>query len=172
MPDGALSFLSAKPDVFEPALAAHLLARGLIDDAGLARGRRSQEASGDRLHGVLTRLALVTECHMAAALAAVLGERLVTEAEYPAEPVPGPAMGLRFLKEARLIPLSAESETLVIAMADPFDGFAIQAVQLRFRRAVVVAHRRPGRDRSGHRPPLCRRQDRHGPARRGRVLLR
>ena len=129
MPDGLIRGLTAAaaPGDLEAGLAAHLLAAGLLDEAGLLRARRTQDGTRERLNLVLTKLALVTERDMAATLAAVLGERLLAEGDYPAEPVTERPLGLRFLKEMRV----------VAAMADPFDAYALQALRLRLGRPVT-----------------------------------
>ena len=133
MPDGASPGLgtTAPREQVEAALAAHLLGVGLLDELGLLRARRSQDGTSERLHSVLTRLALVTERDMAAALAGVLGETLLREEDYPLEAVTQQPLGLRFLKEARVVPIGAGPSGLVVAMADPFDAYARQALRLR-----------------------------------------
>ena len=111
-------------------LAQHLLAAGLVDEAGLMRARRTQDGTLERLNVVLTKLALVTERDMAAALAAVLGQQLLTEADYPAEPVTARPLGLRFLKEMRVLPIAQGPRGVTAAMADPFDTYALHALRL------------------------------------------
>ena len=139
MPDGSAIGLraTAPREQVEAALAAHLTACGLADEFALIRARRSQEGSSERLHAVLTRLALVTERDMAGALAAVLGETLLREEDYPAEPVTQRPLGLRFLKEMRVVPIGAAASGLLVAMADPFDAYAKQALRLRLSCPIV-----------------------------------
>ncbi len=140
MPDGAnhpgAGLRAAGPDL-EHALVERLLAAGLLDEAGLLRARRLQEGSQERLNLVLTKLALVTERDMATALAAVLGERLLDEADYPVEPVTDRVLGVRFLKEMRVVPIAADEHGVALAMADPFDSYAIHAIRMRLRRPVA-----------------------------------
>jgi len=122
----------------EAALAAHLLGAGLLDEAGLARAQRLQEGSQDRLNLVLTKLALVTERDMATAIAAVLGETLLNEADYPAEPATDRPLSLRFLKEMRVVPVAEADGSLVLAMADPLDFYARQAIRMRLRCPILA----------------------------------
>ncbi len=140
MPDGSSRVLSAahpQEDV-EAALASYCLAAGLLDEAGLSRARRIQESSAERLNAALTKLALVTERDMAVAIASVLGERLLGEDDYPAESVTEQPLGLRFLKEMRVVPIADAEGRVVLAMADPFDNYARRAVEMRLRRPVVA----------------------------------
>jgi len=50
-------------------------------------------------------------------------------------------IGARFLRDSHVLPLSADNEAVVLAMADPFSSFAIDAVRLITGRAIspVVA---------------------------------
>lgn len=121
----------------EAALAHHLLQAGLLDQAGLIRAQRLQEGSNDRLNLVLTRLALVTERDMAGAIAAVLGERLLNEADYPSEPPIERPLGVRFLKEMRVVPIAEVDGCLVLAMADPLDTYASHAIRMRLGCEVI-----------------------------------
>ncbi len=117
----------------EAALATYLLGAGLLDEAGLTRAQRLQEGSQDRLNLVLIKLALVTERDMAIAIAAVLGETLLGEADYPAEPATDRPLSLRFLKEMRVVPIAEADGSLVLVMADPLDFYARQAIRMRLR---------------------------------------
>jgi general secretion pathway protein E len=121
---------------FEAALADRLVAANLIDRAGVERARRLQENSGDGLHLILTKLALVSERDMADALASELGQKLVPESEFPAEPVGDGAITPRFLKDHRVVPIAEENGTILLAMADPLDEFTRKALSLRLGRPV------------------------------------
>ena len=122
----------------EAALATYLLGAGLLDEAGLTRAQRLQEGSQDRLNLVLIKLALVTERDMAIAIAAVLGETLLGEADYPAEPATDRPLSLRFLKEMRVVPIAEADGSLVLVMADPLDFYARQAIRMRLRCPILA----------------------------------
>jgi len=122
---------------FDRGLAEALLAGGLIDPGGIERARRVCESGGQRLHAVLTRLALVTERDMAVALARQLGQPLLGPADYPDAPVIE-SIGARFLKEARVVPIAETDEGLVVAMSDPLDEYVRRAVQLATGRPVCA----------------------------------
>ena len=66
---------------FAEGLGALLIARGKTNAAGLERAARLAETSGEPLHGVLTKLGLVTERDMAEALAEHLGLPLASPDE-------------------------------------------------------------------------------------------
>jgi general secretion pathway protein E len=65
----------------------------------------------------------------AAALAAFLNLPLVGAKDFPAAPVLDDRFSRRFLKESRIVPLAERPEGLSVAMADPFDDEAAEAVR-------------------------------------------
>ncbi len=125
MPDGPFQ------DSVDARVASLLVARKKLDAVGLERARRVLDtAPGDRLHDVLVKLGLVAEVDVAGALAEALAIPLVEASLYPDEPADGERLSPRFLKEARIVPLSVEDGTLALAMADPLNSFALKSVEL------------------------------------------
>ncbi|HYH20199.1 MAG TPA: ATPase, T2SS/T4P/T4SS family [Azospirillum sp.] len=120
---------------FDRDLGEALLADGLVDMGGIERARRVCETSGQRLHAVLIRLALVTERDMATALARQLGLPLLGASDYPDAPVLE-TISARFLKEARVVPIAESDAGLLVAMSDPLDDYVRRAVQLATGRRV------------------------------------
>ncbi|HDH98330.1 MAG TPA: type II secretion system protein GspE [Deltaproteobacteria bacterium] len=62
----------------------------------------------------------------------------LTYHEYPKEPVLLEDLSLRFMKEARFVPLSVDDDVLRIAMADPNDIYTIDALRLAYGMKVEV----------------------------------
>ncbi|MEQ9608584.1 MAG: ATPase, T2SS/T4P/T4SS family, partial [Kiloniellaceae bacterium] len=124
-----------------------LLARGKLEPAALARAERAQAETGERLDRVLTRLGLVGERDMAEALSALLGLPLLAREDYPALPLAEDSLPAKFLKDSQVLPValdvSGKDGGVTLAMADPLDDFAAEAVALRLglpvRRAVATA---------------------------------
>ncbi|MHB8448040.1 MAG: GspE/PulE family protein, partial [Rudaea sp.] len=132
--------MSAVMESQQPAPAAesldericeHLVARGRLKEADLARARRLLEESGDgNLVPLLTRLGLVSEREMGESLADVLGLPLVAAKDCPETPPPNVQMSVRFLKQYHVVPI-AESETgVTLLMADPAETYPLQALAL------------------------------------------
>ena len=107
-----------------------LVARGLLDKSGLERATRLCESSGERLNGILTKLGLITDRDMATALSAYLGIPPLSADDFPKTCILEHKVSLSFLKESRIVPLADTADGLVLAMADPFDDYAIKAIQL------------------------------------------
>ncbi len=121
----------APVESLDERICEHLVARGRLKEADLARARRLLEESGDgNLVPLLTRLGLVSEREMGESLAEVLGLQLLSAKECPDTPPPSVQMSVRFLKQYHVVPI-AESETgVTLLMADPAETYPLQALAL------------------------------------------
>lgn len=115
-----------------------LMARGVLRPEQLARAAGAQRSNGGRLDLALTQLGLVAERDMALAYAQVLGLPLATADGFPASPVWPGRLSQAFLRKARILPLAEEGGRLVVAMADPLDGQACEALVLALGSAPVI----------------------------------
>ncbi|MBI5165567.1 MAG: type II secretion system ATPase GspE [Magnetospirillum sp.] len=115
---------------FESRLAEALLATGRLDASAIDRASRLREGSGERLDAILTKLGLVAERDMAALVAELLGLRLAGAEDYPDTAVLEDRFTRPFLRGARVLPLAVSDEGLALAMADPLDTFAVEAIRL------------------------------------------
>ena len=107
-----------------------LIERGKLNAADLDRARRVQQETPERINVILTQLGLVSERDMAEALALYLDLPLVTAADYPTQAILEDQISTKFLKEYRIIPLADTAEGLVLAIADPLDAYAVNAMRL------------------------------------------
>ncbi len=131
-----LSTTHAGPAAIETRLGDHLLATNRLDRAALDRALRLRDDARERLDVILTRLGLVSDQDMAAALAELLGLPLAAPADYPAEPVVDGRVSAHFLRNFRVLPLAVTEKSLALAMADPLDSYALDAVRLAVGLAV------------------------------------
>jgi general secretion pathway protein E len=123
----------------ESPVVAFLGERGKLGATDLARARRLAEESGDALLRMLVRLGLVSERDMALAFSQVLNIPLVESSDYPQSPVALESFSLRFLKDAGVLPLRDEEAGLTVAMADPADTFALDALAMASGKPVARA---------------------------------
>jgi general secretion pathway protein E len=126
------------PTDTEGRLGRLLVERGRLDEAALARAGRVADQGGEPLHGVLVKLGLVAEGDLAEALAEVLGLGLVQGEDYPAAPLEGLEASVKFLEDSRLVPIAETEGGLVVAAADPLDGFAVHALEVAAGRPVLL----------------------------------
>src|SRR5690606_12641568 len=124
----------------EDRIVAALLERQQLKEVDLARARRLQEETGGGILPLLSRLGLVSERDHAEACAGALDLRLLAARDMPAEPpeMPSdaPPLSARFLRQFHLCPIGEHDGRLQLWMADPHDGYALEAVRLAAGRPV------------------------------------
>jgi len=119
------------PESLDERICEHLVARGRLKEADLARARRLHEESGEgNLVPLLTRLGLVSEREMGDALSEVLGLPLLSAKECPETPPANVQMSVRFLKQYHVVPIGENDTTVSLLVADPADRYPMQAVEL------------------------------------------
>jgi general secretion pathway protein E len=133
---------TAAPADAAELIAERLVEEGKLDRRGVERAQRLVADSRESLLHVLAKLGLVAERDLAEAIAVALELPLVNPKDYPERPLLEDRLSLRFLREARLIPIAETSDGLLVAMADPLDRFAEEAIALvvgaSIRRCVAV----------------------------------
>ena len=130
--------IAASPAIGADAVAGLLQAAGRCDARTLERGRRVAAETGQRLDRVLIQLGLVSERELAASYAELLGCDVVRLERYPAEALFAERLTARFLRHAKAIPVEAAAEAVVVAMADPLDGFTPAAIAAAIGRPVRI----------------------------------
>ncbi|HEX5998253.1 MAG TPA: ATPase, T2SS/T4P/T4SS family [Hyphomicrobiaceae bacterium] len=118
-------------------LAAFLANRGVLDELTLRRALRAQKQSGERLDLVLTRLGLIAEADLARVLAEFLGLPLLEPGQLPEVPVLADRLQLQFLKANRIVPIADRADSLLVAIADPFNTDAPAALSYLLDRPVA-----------------------------------
>ncbi len=114
-----------------------VLERGLAPAETVARARLVQSETGEPLDTVLTRLGLVSEQALAAAIAEAAGLRIATPADFPAEPLAADRLSPRFLRDARAIPLRETAHAVEVAFVNPLAADARHALGFALGRAIV-----------------------------------
>ncbi len=100
----------------------------LVSGEAIVRAAAVAAETGEPLQTILNRLGLVSERALAAAIVAATGLPLLDNDAFPTAPPPGAAPAPAFLREVRALPLSRDDRRLLVAMADPFDDYAAQAL--------------------------------------------
>jgi len=119
-------------------VAERLVADGKLQPSALERARRVSSETGERLDAALTKLGLVSDKDLARAIARTAGLELARDADFPQDPLFAGALSPRFLRQARVAPLIDDAERAIVAMADPLDRFALDALRLATGRPVEV----------------------------------
>jgi general secretion pathway protein E len=122
----------------EVALLRLLLDQGAISQDGAERAALIVERAGGSLVDVLLDLALTQEDALTRAIAQILDIPRADPGSFLADALEGIPIAPRFLAAQRVLPLTAGAQTLVVAMADPFDQYALKALRLAAARDVSV----------------------------------
>jgi len=117
----------------------HLVQSKRIESSAIRRADHVAGEGGERLELVLTRLGLISEREFADALAEFLKVPVVRPDDYPAIPVLKDRLSARFLRDTRIIPLAAAEGRLRVAMTNPLDAYACQALRFAAGMPVEIA---------------------------------
>ncbi len=137
--EAIISSVAGNPDEVLARLGGSLVDSGAIDRRSLDRARRVAAETAGRLDHVLTQLGLVSERGLAEALAQLIGAPLVGPADYPDAPLFVDRLKVKFLRRVRAMPIAAAEDRATLAMADPLDIFARDAVAAALGYPVRVA---------------------------------
>jgi general secretion pathway protein E len=117
-----------------------LVQRGVLERTNLLAALKLQKDGGgsERLGAILAKQGWVAERGLYEALSEQLGVPLAKLDDYPALPIFEDVVSTRFLEEARALPVREDADRLVLAMADPLDGYVIDAFRLVTGREVSI----------------------------------
>ncbi len=137
--EAIISSVAENPAEVLARLGGSLVDSGAIDRRSLDRARRVATETAGRLDHVLTQLGLVSERGLAEVLAQLIGAPLVGLADYPDAPLFVDRLKVKFLRRVRAMPIAAAEDRATLAMADPLDVFARDAVAAALGYPVRVA---------------------------------
>ncbi|MEP6906638.1 MAG: type II secretion system protein GspE, partial [Pseudoxanthomonas sp.] len=121
-------------DNADERIVASLLEKGRLKETDLVRARRLQEEAGGSLLSLLARLGLVSERDHAETCAEVLDLSLISlkqVPELPPEIMPdAQPLSVRFLRQFHVCLLGESEGRLDLWMADPYERYPVEAVEL------------------------------------------
>jgi general secretion pathway protein E len=106
-----------------------LLGSGKVSSEDLRKVQRVQRERGEPLERLLVELGFVSEDDLLTLLAEYYRMPILNGRDFPKEFPPLASVNPGFLRQARLCPLAIQEGQLVVAMADPGDLYAIEAVE-------------------------------------------
>ena len=128
----------SRADDVRAKLCDQLAASGQLGPDALARAKEIAEESGEKLEVVLPRLGLVSERALAEAFAHVLKLKLLAVPDYPQAPVLEERLKPKFLHDVRVLPVADEGDVVTVAMANPLDAYASEAVRFAVGKRVRI----------------------------------
>ena len=117
--------------------AQYLRTGGKVSSDALSRAEQIAAESGERLEHVLTRLGVVSDRDLADALADHLKLEIAKREDFPTAPVLEEKLRRGFLRDKQLIPLDERDDAVVVAMVNPLDTYACDAVRFAVGKPVV-----------------------------------
>jgi general secretion pathway protein E len=119
-------------------LEGFMLDHGLITPAELGKARQVCSETGERLVTIIRRLGIVSGADLARAVAAYYRLPTVSESDWPKTSILADVLSPRYLREHKVLPLSADDRCVVLAAADPGHADAISAIRLAAGRDVEL----------------------------------
>lgn len=139
---GLTPAITTPVDAGEPGFAesfgAFLVQDGAIDSLVLDRAHRATQATTERFDQVLTKLGLLSETDLAVGYSKYLSIPLVLPMEIPPEPVLGDMLSADFVRRNKVMPLSSDSNELMIALVDPFNHDPVRAIAFLTGRETIL----------------------------------
>ena len=120
----------ATPQAPAARFGERLVKLGKLKPADLERALRAQAEIRQPLGSVLVRLGMLTEQEVAFVLSRHLNVRMALSKDYPSIPVENPGISINYMRTAEIVPVQAEEERIVVAMSNPQDDFAKQALYM------------------------------------------
>ena len=116
-----------------------MIERGKLDSVALERAMRLREVEKrESIGAILIRAGMVAERDVVEAMSTCLNLPIVDMAEYPELPVLEERVTVKFIKEAKALPLHEDHEHLVLAMVDPLDDYVLNAFRLVTHRKITA----------------------------------
>ncbi|WML89805.1 type II secretion system ATPase GspE [Thiothrix lacustris] len=107
-----------------------LVKLGKLKPVDLDRALRAQAEIRQPLGSVLVRLGMLTEQEVAFVLSRHLNVRMALSKDYPSLALENLGIAVNYMRHAEIVPLQSSDESLVVAMSNPQDAFARQAIRM------------------------------------------
>ena len=124
-------------------IQAFVRLRDLMPQEAITRAETVTLETGERFESVITRLGMVSELNLALAFADHQQLDLIRGEALPVVAVAGAHLSASFLREMHALPIAIEDDHLLIALANPFDDFAAEALGFAFgksaKRAIALS---------------------------------
>ncbi|MFM9851986.1 MAG: GspE/PulE family protein [Sphingomonadaceae bacterium] len=139
----AMDILTTRKALANPtSIEAFVRIHDLLPAEAITRAASVTSETGERFDSVITRLGLIAEVTLAEALSHHQKLPLLTPAAFPKGRLGGADLSASFLRDMRALPIVIENDHVIVALANPFDDFAAQALGFAFgkpaRRVVAL----------------------------------
>ena len=122
---------------YSPLLEDYLLDRSLVTRPLLEKIERLKKETGCSTCSALRRLSALAPEVLLKALSDFHGIPILQEADWQQQSPLSGSIAPAFLRECQVFPVSETAEGVILAMQDPEDAYAIQAIALALGRTVI-----------------------------------
>lgn len=119
------------------ALARYLVDSRKVSADAIARAEQLSRETREHLEVILPRLGMISERDLTDAIAATLDLPVALPSQFPDSPILEDKLTRNFLVETRLLPIEDHADRVAIAMANPLDEYAAEAVRFAVGRSVI-----------------------------------
>ncbi len=114
-----------------------LVSQALISEAELDKVDRFRKETGATIYTALRKSSAMQSRALVRAIADYHGVPLVEDEQWLAHPVPINNLSHAFLRENKVFPVGEAEDGILLAMEDPSDTYAINAVRLALERPII-----------------------------------
>jgi general secretion pathway protein E len=115
----------------------YLLSRDLVSEADLDKVERFRKETGSNLYSALRKSSSVQPQALARAISDFHGVPIVEDDQWLKHPASYNNLSHAFLRENRVFPIGEADDGILLAMEDPSDAHAINAVRLALERPII-----------------------------------
>jgi general secretion pathway protein E len=127
----------ANPSHDATTIGGILVDAGRLSQSSLSRAERLAVESGEPIVTVLTRLGLIGERELVETISQALSLPVIKATEFPEQPILSERISRRFLLHFRILPISTGDHDIVVAMANPLDSYALEALAFASGKTVL-----------------------------------
>ncbi len=114
-----------------------LVSRALVSQAELEKVDKFRKETGETLYTALRKSSSLQSRALVRAIADFHGVPLVEDEQWLTDPVPFSNLSHAFLRENKVFPIGEADDGILLAMEDPSDAHAINAVRLALERPIL-----------------------------------
>lgn len=113
---------------FEDEFGSYLVEETIADQIVVDRARNAARKTGDRFDRVLTKLGLISEADLTAALSKYFSVPMLSSADVPQGPIASDIIDAEFVRHNNILPLAVDDNALTVGVTDLFNTEPILAL--------------------------------------------
>ncbi|PKL51780.1 MAG: type II secretion system protein GspE [Nitrospira bacterium HGW-Nitrospira-1] len=112
--------------------------QGLLTDDKVEIALKEQQTGKTRIGETLVNLGFISSEDMLKTLSSQTGIKYLQFSEFPKVLLENISVSIKFMKQYKAVPIGKENGVIKVAMADPLDLYAVNALQLFFNSDILI----------------------------------